>query len=38
VLLIQPSHEPSHPEAARVKREAVDYLEGRKYKFFEELV
>jgi len=30
--------EPSHPEAARVKAEAVEYLEGRKLKFFESLV
>ena len=30
--------EPSHPESAKVKKEAVDYLEGKKFKEFEGLV
>jgi len=30
--------EPSHPEGARVKKEAVAYLEGKKFGEFEELV
>jgi len=30
--------EPTHTEGARVKREAVEYLEGKKFKMFERLV